>query len=71
MNVQIFDECLQRCFAYKISTISDIIPRTIDGFQPNDILFSVERRLTEYYVDGGVIYRNDDETFSEYIERIF
>lgn len=71
MKVHIFDHELQRSYPYEISDISDIIPKTSDIVSIANYVFFIEHQLIGCAAQGGVIKRNDDETFSEYIERIF
>ena len=71
MKVHIFDHKLHRSHLYEISDISDIIPKTSENVSITDYVFFIEQQFIGCATQGGVISRNDDETFSEYIERIF
>lgn len=71
MKAHIFDYKLQRNYPYEISDISDIIPKTGEIGSGNNYVFFINHQLVGCAAQGGVIQRDDDETFSEYIERIF
>lgn len=71
MKAHIFDHVLQRTYPYEISDISDVIPKTGEICSINNYVFFIKHQLVGCAAHGGVINRNDDETFSEYIERVF
>lgn len=71
MKVYIFNVRHRTRTEYTVTNISDIIPKTTPFITFGDIVFMVDHAFIGYDDRSGTRYRLYDETFVDYIERIF
>lgn len=71
MKVYIFNVRERTRTEYTVTSISDIVPKTSPFITFGDIVFMVDYTFIGYDDRNGIRYRLYQETFVDYIERIF